>query len=68
MAFEQIPWIWRKRTYFLIWLVSALVVGWVYIGLLTDREAYDAMEWIFAMVFPVLVGAMVKVTVYSAPG
>lgn len=61
MAFEKVPWIWKERTYFLIWLVTTLVVGWVYIGPLTDREAYDATGWVFALVFPVLVGAMVAV-------
>ena len=61
MAFEKVTWIWKKRTYFLTWLVTTLVVGWVYIGPLTDQDAYDAMGWIFALVFPVLVGAMVAV-------
>lgn len=61
MAFEKVPWIWKERMYFLIWLVTTLVVGWVYIGPLTDQEAYDAMGWVFALVFPVLVGAMVAV-------
>ena len=63
MAFEKVSWIWKKRTYFLTWLVTTLVVGWVYIGPLTDQEAYDAMGWIFALVFPALVGAMVAVQV-----
>jgi len=43
MAFEKVSWIWKKRTYFLIWLVTTLVVGWVYIGPLTDQEAYDVL-------------------------
>lgn len=63
MAFEKVSWIWKKRTYFLIWLVTTLAVGWVYIGPLTDQEAYDAMGWIFALVFPVLVGALIAVQI-----
>jgi hypothetical protein len=63
MAFEKVSWIWTKGTYFLIWLVTALAVGWIYIGPLTDQDAYDAMGWIFALVFPVLVGALVAVQV-----
>ena len=63
MAFEKVSWIWKKRTYFLIWLVTTLGVGWVYIGPLTDQEAYDAMGWIFALVFPVLVGILVAVQI-----
>ena len=63
MAFEKVSWIWKKRTYFLTWLVTTLVVGWVYIGPLTDQEAYDAMGWVFALVFPLLVGATVAVQV-----
>lgn len=63
MAFEKVPWIWKERTYFLIWLVTTLVVGWVYIGPLTDQEAYDVTGWIFAAAFPILVGAIVAVQV-----
>ena len=63
MAFEQVSWIWKKRTYFFTWLITALVVGGTYVGVLTDQEAYDAMGWIFALVFPVLVGALVAVQI-----
>ena len=63
MAFEELSWIWRKGTYFLTWLVTTLVVGWVYIGPLTDQDQYDAIGWIFALVFPVLVGATVAVQI-----
>lgn len=63
MAFEKVPWIWKERMYFLIWLITTLVVGSVYIGPLTDQEAYDAMGWVFALVFPLLVGAVVAVQV-----
>jgi len=63
MAFEKVSCIWQKGTYFLIWLVTTLGVGWIYIGPLTDQGAYDAMGWIFALVFPVLMGATVAVQV-----
>lgn len=63
MPFEKVSWIWKKGAYFLIWLVTTLVVGWLYIGPLTDQEAYDAVGWTFALVFPILVGAMVAVQV-----
>jgi hypothetical protein len=63
MAFEKVSWIWKKQTYFLVWLVTTLVIGWVYIGPLTNQEVYDPMGWIFALVFPVLVGAILAVQV-----
>jgi len=63
MAFEKVSWIWKRPTYFLIWLVTTLGVGWVYIGPLTDQEAYDVVGWIFAVAFPILVGATVAVQV-----
>lgn len=49
--------------YFFIWLVAALVVGGLYVGLLTDPAAYDAMGWVFALAFPVLTGATLAVLV-----
>jgi hypothetical protein len=63
MAFENVSWIWRKPTYFLIWLISTLVVAWLYIGALTNPEAYDALGWFFAVVFPILTGATLAVQV-----
>lgn len=63
MAFEKVPLIWKKPTYFFIWLITTLVVGWLYVGPLTDQEAYDAMGWVFALVFPFLVGATLAVQV-----
>lgn len=55
--------IWKRPTYLFTWLTTALVVGWLYIGLLTNPEAYDAMGWVFALAFPVLVGATLAVLV-----
>lgn len=55
--------IWKKPRYLLVWLVTTLAVGGLYIGLLTDPAAYDAMGWIFALAFPVLTGATLAVLV-----
>ena len=63
MAFEKVSWIWRKPIYFLIWLITSLGVGGIYAGLLTDSAQYGIIEWIFALAFPVLVGATVAVQV-----
>src|SRR3970282_2286908 len=63
MAFEKVQLIWERPMYFFIWLLAALVVGWLYIGLLTNPEAYDAMGWVFALAFPVLTGATLIVLV-----
>ena len=63
MAFEKVQLIWKRPMYFFIWLIATLVVGWLYIGLLTDPEAYDAIGWIFALAFPVLTGATLAVLV-----
>ena len=63
MAFEKIRLIWKRPTYFLIWLITALAVGGLYIGLLTNPQVYDAMGWVFALAFPVLVGATLAVLV-----
>ena len=63
MAFEKVQLIWKRPMYFFIWLLATLVVGWLYIGLLTDPGAYDAMGWVFALAFPVLTGATLAVLV-----
>ena len=63
MAFEKVRLIWKRPTYFLTWLVATLAIGWLYIGPLTNEEAYDAMGWVFALAFPVLVGATLAVLV-----
>ncbi len=57
--------IWKRPMYFFIWLITAVVVGWLYIGLLTIPAGYDAMGWVFALTFPVLVGTMLAVLVAS---
>lgn len=55
--------IWKKPTYLSVWLVTALAVGGLYAGVLTEPGAYDAMGWIFALTFPILMGAMLAVLV-----
>ena len=68
MAFEKVQLIWKRPMYFFIWLLATLVVGWLYIGLLTNLEAYDAMGWVFALAFPVLTGATLAVLVANYRG
>jgi hypothetical protein len=63
MAFEKGQLIWKRPMYFFIWVLAALAVGSLYIGLLTDPGAYDAMGWVFALAFPVLTGATLAVLV-----
>ena len=63
MAFEILQLIWKRPMYFFIWLLATLVVGGLYIGVLTAPEVYDAMGWIFALVFPALTGATLAVLV-----
>jgi len=55
--------IWKRPMYFFIWLVTALAVGGLYLGVLTDPRVYDAMGWVFALAFPVLTGATLAVLV-----
>ena len=55
--------LWKRPAYFFIWLLATLVTGGLYIGLLTDPGAYDAMGWVFALAFPVLTGATLAVLV-----
>ena len=63
MPFARVTWIWKRKTYFFTWLFTTLMVGWLYMGRLTDPGEYDVMGWVFALVFPVLVGAAVAVQV-----
>ncbi|MBI3042956.1 MAG: hypothetical protein HYY78_09040 [Betaproteobacteria bacterium] len=65
MGFENLQLIWKKPVYRVIWLLAALVVGWLYAGLLTDPAAYDVMGWVFALAFPVLTGATLAVLIAS---
>lgn len=60
-----IAFIWKRPMYLFVWVITALLVGWLYIGLLTNPEAYDVMGWVFAFAFPVLVGATLAVQLAS---
>ena len=57
--------VFKKGNYFLLFLIVALVVGWLYIGPLTNTEVYDIVAWIFAILFPILVGLIVSNQVYN---
>lgn len=56
MAFENVEKLLSKPKYFMIWAVSATLLMWAYIGPLTNQANYNAIGWIFAIVFPVLAG------------
>ncbi|MBI4155581.1 hypothetical protein HY498_05890 [Candidatus Woesearchaeota archaeon] len=65
MSFNNIIVRLSKLKYLLIFLVVAILVGWLYIGPLTNQEVYDAVGWIFAILFPILVGLIVSLQVYN---
>ena len=54
-----------KPKYFLIFLLVAVFIGWLYIGPLTNQDNYNAVGWIFAILFPILVGLVVSLQVYN---
>ena len=54
-----------KPKYFLIFLLVAVFISWLYIGPLTDQHMYTALGWIFAILFPILVGLIVSLQVYN---
>ncbi len=63
MAFGNLLLIWKKPVYLIVWLLSTLAVGWLYIGVLTESAAYDTMGRVFALAFPPLTGATLAVLV-----
>lgn len=65
MAFEKLSQVIKKPKYLLIWLVVAVLIGWLYIGPLTDQNAYNALGWIFAVLMPLLTGALISTQVYN---
>lgn len=65
MAFENVSNLLTKPKYLLIWLVTTVVIGWLYIGPLTNQSAYNTLGWIFAIVFPILSGGIVAGQVYN---
>jgi hypothetical protein len=59
MAFENVGKLLSAPKYLLIWAVSAALLMWLYIGPLTNQDMYNALGWIFAVVFPVLAGGII---------
>ncbi len=57
--------IFKKVNYALIFFVVAILIAWLYMGPLTIQDNYDAIAWIFAIVFPVIVGLIVANQVYN---
>ncbi len=54
-----------KPKYLLIFIITTVLMGWLYIGPLTDQNMYNAVGWIFAILFPILVGLIVSLQVYN---
>ena len=48
-----------------IFVVVAVFVGWLYVGPLTDQSKYNAVGWLFAILFPILVGFIVAMQWYN---
>jgi hypothetical protein len=59
MAFEKVGRLLSTPKYLGIWAVSAAILMWLYIGPLTNQAMYHALEWIFAITFPVLTGGVI---------
>ncbi len=57
--------VFKKGSYFLIFLITAIIIAWLYIGPLTNQEVYDTVGWIFVILFPILVGLIVSNQVYN---
>ncbi len=51
--------------YLVIFGIVAVFVGWLYIGPLTNQDNYDAVGWLFAILFPILVGFIVAMQWYN---
>lgn len=65
MAFGKLAQVFRRPKYLVIGLIVAIFVAWLYIGPLTNQAGYHTLEWIFAVAFPLLVGAIVATQIYS---
>lgn len=65
MSLENIRKALEKPKYFLAFLVTAVFVGFLYMGLLTDPALYGAIGWVFACLFPLLVGLIVAMQWYN---
>ncbi len=65
MCWENIKKMLSKPKYLGIFVVVAVVVGWLYMVPLTIQGNYDAVAWLFALLFPVLVGFIVAMQIYN---
>ena len=59
MAFENVGKILSTPKYLTILVMSAAIFMWLYIGPLTNQEAYNTFGWVFAIVFPILTGGII---------
>lgn len=65
MAFNKLAQVFQKPKYLVIGLLTAIFVAWLYIGPLTDQAHYHNLGWIFAITFPLLVGAIIATQIYN---
>jgi hypothetical protein len=59
MAFDNVGKLLSAPKYLAIWAISAAILMWLYIGPLTDHAMYNALGWIFAILFPVITGGVI---------
>ena len=55
----------KKPGYIALFVLVMGAVAWLYMGPLTIQDNYDAIAWIFAIAFPILVGLIVASQVYN---
>ena len=59
MAFENVKKLLENPKYLGIWAVTTAILMWLYIGPLTNQAVYNALAWIFAIVFPIHTGGII---------
>lgn len=55
----------KKPGYTILFVVIAIAAAWLYIGPLTNQQEYHTLEWVFAILFPLLLGLIVANQVYN---
>jgi hypothetical protein len=65
MSLENIKKMFSKGKYFGVFVVVAVFVGWLYMGPLTIQDNYNAFGWLFALLFPALVGFIAAMQLYN---
>lgn len=65
MCWKKIKALAANPKYLTMWGVVAVIVGWLYMGPLTIQDNYDAFAWIFAILFPIMVGFIVAMQMYN---